>query len=155
MPILMIFFIIATASAQAAQYYQCTDASGHKAFQQTPCAHNTQQEIKENASQGNFIDNTNSSIETYQQIKDANDQRQRQREIRKTQQKIDSIEQRRQQHLLKLRQQKDNANNNLAGATWEQAISTEMQSINQAYDSMLKTERDYLQRLYEVQDSNK
>lgn len=152
MPILFVLLMTAATSGYAAQYYQCTGANGHKTFQQMPCSSSGHQEIKSSA-HGNFINNPNNSMAAYQQLKKGNDRRQIDRDIRKAQQKIDSIEQQRQQHLIKLREQKNKASNNLAGATWEQSISAEMQSINQAYDSMLRTERDYLQQLYKRQNS--
>jgi hypothetical protein len=44
--------------------------------------------------------------------------------------------------LARLRDKKRYANNNLAGATWEQSISAEMQTVTATYDSKMKIASD-------------
>ena len=49
--------------------------------------------------------------------------------------------------LAQLRQRKTLANNNLAGATWEQSISTEMQAVTQKYNMQIEMEQQHINRL--------
>lgn len=44
--------------------------------------------------------------------------------------------------LADLQARKARANNNLAGATWEQSISTEMQAVTAKYQTKIKTAQD-------------
>lgn len=138
-----------SALLQAQSVYQCTTADGKTTFQQTPCDKSSTEQKKDLNTEQNFIrnDNPRSTENAYQSMKTDNDARQRQREITKTQQKIDRLEQQRSQALTALRNKKLQASYNLAGATWEQSISTEMQSINHEYDSKIANEREYLKRL--------
>jgi len=49
--------------------------------------------------------------------------------------------------LSALQQKKQRANNNLAGATWEQSISAEMSAVSQKYDALIRTEQTRIERL--------
>lgn len=44
--------------------------------------------------------------------------------------------------LATLQARKASANNNLAGATWEQSLSTEMQAVTAKYQTKIKTAQD-------------
>lgn len=54
----------------------------------------------------------------------------------------------RDRELAALRDQKSRALNNLAGATWEQSISTEMQAVTARYDSDINTKQQRIKQLY-------
>lgn len=54
--------------------------------------------------------------------------------------------------LDELRYRKRYANNNLAGATWEQSISQEMNAVSASYETELKSMRDELARLRSERD---
>ena len=49
--------------------------------------------------------------------------------------------------LAVLRSKKALANNNLAGATWEQSISTEMQSVSDKYKVSIQIAQDQMSQL--------
>jgi hypothetical protein len=51
------------------------------------------------------------------------------------------------QEMTALRNQKQYANNNLAGATWEQSISTEMQAVAAKYQAMNDADRERVKQL--------
>lgn len=46
-----------------------------------------------------------------------------------------------------LRRKKQFANNNLAGATWEQSISDEMNAVAQKYDALIRDDQNRIERL--------
>lgn len=46
-----------------------------------------------------------------------------------------------------LKQKKQLANNNLAGATWEQSISDEMNAVVQKYDALIRNDQNQIERL--------
>ena len=154
--ILFTTLLLATNLTQAQSIYQCTDAQGKITFQQTPCPI-TASEQQKAFEAGNFIsnDNTRATYQASQSIQADNDLKQLNRDIQKTQQKIDRLEQQRKQALAALGNKKLQARNNLAGATFEQSISTEMLSVNKQYDSQIQTERDYLKQLIHARDRMK
>lgn len=47
----------------------------------------------------------------------------------------------------RLQRKKQYASNNLAGATWEQSISAEMNAVAQKYDSLIRNEQSQIERL--------
>lgn len=51
--------------------------------------------------------------------------------------------------LAALRNAKDAAANNLAGATWEQSLSTEMQAVTTKYQTKIKIAQDKIATLRE------
>jgi hypothetical protein len=63
-----------------------------------------------------------------------------QREIRKLQGKM-------KRETAALKRKKRYARNNLAGATWEQSLSTEMQAVATKYNSLVENEREEIKRL--------
>lgn len=46
-----------------------------------------------------------------------------------------------------LRDRKNYSNNNLAGATWEQSISTEMQAVATSYETKIKIEQSKVRQI--------
>lgn len=48
--------------------------------------------------------------------------------------------------MASLRRKKQLANNNLAGATWEQSISEEMNAVAQKYDALIRGEQSRIDR---------
>lgn len=70
----------------------------------------------------------------------------RQREIayaiRDSEQEIDGYRAQMDRELAALQYKKSQANNNLAGATWEQSISTEMQAVSEKYRTKIQIARD-------------
>ena len=61
--------------------------------------------------------------------------------------RIIALRQRRDDELAELRRRKGYANKNLAGATWEQSISTEMQAINSRYDTEMRIIQSDIEQL--------
>lgn len=135
--------------------YKCTDNSGKVAFQQTPCASSQkQQELKVR-----FINPPQPVQSQASGPQLTTDQRmlanlEHDRKLRELQQQIEQIEGNINQRnalmsseIALLQQRKLAANNNLAGATWEQSISTEMQAVTQKYKTMNDTDFERLRQL--------
>lgn len=148
-----LLFLLFTAAASANQIHVCTDADGKKSFQQQPCPQGAKAETRTYeksepvaAAPDNRLSTDNP---TYQTIKNNNRRLELERNIKKSERKVDELESRRSRELAALRNKKRYANNNMAGATWEQSISTEMQAVSERYSSMIETERDELKRMRE------
>lgn len=71
------------------------------------------------------------------------------RAIRRHQKKIKVYQKRMRRELAALREKKRYANNNLAGAMWEQSISMEMQSVTQKYRQLIEVEEFEIKTLRE------
>lgn len=63
------------------------------------------------------------------------------REIKKHKKNIKRYRKRMRSELAALKRKKGYARNNLAGATWEQSISTEMRSVTEKYQQMIDSEK--------------
>lgn len=151
-----------SSSAFAGQYYVCTDASGKKLYSQAPCAKDANAEVKtyENHLTTTHTDDSDvthspeptsnklaTDSESYRAVRDGNRRNELTRNIKKTEQKISELERRREVELTLLRRKKSYANNNLAGATYQQSISTEMQTVTDRYASLINNHRDDIARM--------
>ena len=150
-PALLCTYLLSQA-VTAGQYHICTDADGKKLFSQQPCPDNTSAEVKtyehiEQPAQQPARVTTNNA--TYQAIKNNNRRLELERNIKKTERKIDKLQTQQATELKRLRSKKRYANNNAAGAAWEQSISTEMQAVTDRYNSMIRNERDDLAAMRE------
>lgn len=146
--LLLICCMLVSASA-AAQVYKCT-VNGRTVYADSRCspqagvvkimpgpAAPTESEIKaktvlaENATKANVI--------LKRRTVDA--------EIARIQSSLDAVNYQKEQSLAHLRAKKQLANNNLAGATWEQSISTEMQAVTASYEGKINRLQDTLNNL--------
>ena len=139
--------LIFSGQVFAGQYHVCTDSQGRKSFQSQPCgdgvkAEVREYEVRESAPSEPGVLPTDSDI--YKQMKADNRRAQINREIKKSENAISRYQSQMNAELAALRSKKGRANNNLAGATWEQSISTEMQAVSDRYGNMMSIERDRL-----------
>ncbi|MGI2027770.1 hypothetical protein [Endozoicomonas acroporae] len=67
--------------------------------------------------------------------------------IDRAEEQIKSYEKMMDQELASLKRKKLRANNNLAGATWEESISTEMKSVTEKYNVRIEMKRDEIKQL--------
>ncbi|WP_297533461.1 hypothetical protein [Thalassolituus sp.] len=135
--------------AVAGQYHVCTDENGKKSFQTMPCNDADQSEVREYEVRESLGGSgpsaglpTDSDI--YKQMKADNRRAQLKRDIKKGERAIDRYQKQMSGELAALRARKARANNNLAGATWEQSISAEMQAVSDKYGNLIGVERDRL-----------
>lgn len=146
---------IAIAGVAHAQW-KCVGPDGKVAFQQTPCAKNEQQQALDirvsQPSQPAAPPATGARVVT------ADDRvlamYARERSLTETTRQIGQLEHRiairgqlMEADLEALRARKSRAKNNLAGATWEQSISTEMEAVMTKHRTMNDVDMERLKRL--------
>lgn len=124
--------------------FKCTDAQGQVSFQQVPCANSqAQQSLKLRSDQparpgssaGVGAESQGGSVEQrmLKTLERERRVRELEREIADTESAISQRSSMMSNELAALQSRKHSAYNNLAGATWEQSISTEMQAITAKY----------------------
>lgn len=130
---------IATATPAMA-VYKCKDHLGRTVFQERPCetigATGTQISTQPAAGAQPRAEQASNQTEV-QRLRAASERRSKEhrlrelkeREIPSAQSRARTASARCKGHMAAIGSQKAYANNNLAGATWEQSISTEMQAI--------------------------
>jgi len=122
--------VAATLSSQAA-VYKCTDAKGNVTFSGMPCAKDAKP-IEVNVSAPSK-EGFNQSEARLQAMEADQAEGRKQRQIQSLQEEIKKKQRKRDKELAILRNKKSYARNNLAGATWEESISTEMQAVTDRY----------------------
>jgi hypothetical protein len=145
--------VLVVAASPAFAQYKCTGADGKVAFQQTPCinAQEQQQAVRLRES-GHRPAAAEKPIDSpYVRL---NDRLSRENRVSDLEREIGALENgisnRNQQLALELdtlRRKKVYAKNNLAGATWEQSISGEMQAIATKYKSMNDVDLERVKQL--------
>lgn len=134
-----------------AEVYKCTE-DGKTIYSQDPCSEES--EIVDLSNVGSVVGVSHAgtvSIESSGVTKPApiGDHRQDvssylkaqelRREITKLEYKRNQVFKERDLSLKQLKQRKNYANNNLAGASWEQSLSQEMQAVTAAADSQISS----------------
>lgn len=74
------------------------------------------------------------------------------REISLMEGRVDNYRRAMDSEMNRLRNKKLYANNNLAGATWEQSISDEMNAVASKYDSMIRAAQNRIDQLRNEED---
>lgn len=142
-----------TASAQTS-FYKCKDERGNPVFSQRPCGTDAETgSVSGPAHTGGPVTTIESApaaaeppsawdkVEASNLLRDAN------REIDRREARVASLEAERDRKIAVLKNKKRYANNNLAGATWEESISSEMQAITDQYQSKIDAEHRKIDRL--------
>ncbi len=145
--VILITMLISTSAI--AQVYKCT-LNGKTVYADSPCspqagvinirpgpAEPSESEIKSKAA---IAEKTNKAdIIVKRRTLDE--------DIERTQSSLDATNYQKEQGLAQLRAKKQQANNNLAGATWEQSISAEMQALVVNYEGKINRLQDTLNNL--------
>lgn len=144
----------ALAVMPAAAQFKCTGADGKVTFQQTPCATaDKQQQMNiRSAPPTPVAGKASGESGTVEQRMVRS--MERERRIREIEQEIADTEagmNRRgalmQAEMSAIRDRKALASNNLAGATWEQSLSTEMQAVAAKYKTLSDLDLERLKQL--------
>jgi len=131
-------------SASAADIYHCRDANGRNVFSQTPCGRDAVKKVVEGPAElGTFVP----AGDAGQRLIDNNERREIDRKISSQKRYISDLQSDMDRELASLRAKKQRANNNLAGAQWEQSISAEMQAVTERYRSKISVAENQLDRL--------
>lgn len=157
---LLVLLLLAPGVALA--QYKCTGPGGSVSFQQTPCAASQSQQtltlkvapapMRAQASSdavGNAGASTGGTVEQRMAR-----QLEKERRVRELEQAVGQTEfnmanrsSQMTNEMAALRSRKQSANNNLAGATLEQSISTEMQAVASKYKAMNDVDIEFLKQL--------
>lgn len=147
------------ATAPAAAVYKC-QVNGETVFSQTPCAANAEEvqlkvhrpsddEAKAAEQRATWLKEENAAMRAERKSREAGI------EIAKLEREIEVYHEQMDKELAALREQKASANNNLAGATLEQSIATEMQAVVEKYNTKIKLNRDKIAVLRASQNQAK
>ena len=138
----LILTVTLACAAASADVYKCKK-DGKTVFSDQPCSQGAEKisvkpatghadavsEADAVAASKSFVEKTNTS--TKRNALDA--------DIERAQNRITSLQESRDRELAALREKKQRANNNLAGAVWEQSISNEMIAVNETYSSKISS----------------
>ena len=145
---LTITLIAATLSIGTAQaaVYKCEGPDGKLTFSDQPCQGEPSEEVTVD-----YIEPSESQRRQAAEVAARDSQmlaeQDRQNRIAATEERIRNLKESRDQELEALRNKKRYANNNLAGATWEQSISQEMDAVAQRYNADIQAAREELSEL--------
>lgn len=155
---------MALAGAAQAQVYKCAGPNGTTVFADAPCAAGAKP-LDVRPAAGRYVEPTQveqaSPVESpppaaapslQKRADTAARRRGLQNEIDFQERRIGAKTDEMNAKLDELRTRKQRAYNNLAGATWEQSISQEMNAVAASYDSEIKGMRDELARLRSERD---
>ena len=133
---------------------KCVDDAGKVVYQSAPCpatAKGSEITLQKappvpvaspvDAEELKRIQQTANAMERERKLKEIN------RAISDTEELITDYRQAMNSELSALQQKKQLAQNNLAGATWEQSISAEMSSVTQKYDALIRDQQTRIERL--------
>ena len=139
----VLLFCGASGSANA-QIYKCTDTNGNLVFSQKPCGANAQEVVVRNTTAGVSItgDGDFSQVDADRRARDID------RAVDRHYRAIDGLQRERDAKIAGIRKRQSRAANNLAGATYLQSLATEMQAINDDYNTRISIERDAIQNLH-------
>lgn len=126
------------AAGPAAAVYKC-QVNGETVFSQTPCAANAEEvqlkvhrpsedEAKAAEERATWLKEESAAMRADRKSREAAI------EITRLEREIEVYQDQMDKELVALREQKATANNNLAGATLEQSIATEMQAVVDKYN---------------------
>ena len=143
MRIAIAVFLMALAMPALGSIYRCV-IDGELIFSQQPCEEGAER-----------IGDAGSSSENDARVEPAFDtgpdnyvaRVRLERRISRHQRNISALQRERDRELASVRQRMQRANNNLAGATYIQGLSTEMQAVTDSYSSRIDVEQRSIDRL--------
>jgi|SRR5690554_782402 len=148
--ILLLLLSFGVFTVNATSVHVCTNADGKKSFQDQPCDAGLKADIKTiktTPSQTSTMYDPSAKTTAYNQMRSDNERRQLDRDIKRSENRIVDYRNNMQRELSLLRKKKNYANNNLAGAEWENSISTEMQAVTSKYSTLITSEEARLANL--------
>ena len=137
-------------SAEAASIYKCVDDKGRVEFSQSPCSDAAERltiDVPNIGTEGS----TNARV-ILDEIKKAHRPREIDREIKTLERDISGYQKEMDTEMRLLRGRKKYAANNLAGATWEESISTEMSAVVASFKTKIENARVGIRNLRDEKD---
>lgn len=140
--------VVVSFTAQA-EVYKCAQ-NGKTVFSDQPCGNGAQKIAVKPASGAETTSTENASAESKAYVAKANlnsRKRELDDDISRSENRISRLHRERDNKLAQLQNRKTNANNNLAGAIWEDSLSKEMVAISDSYGSKISSEEKTLSDL--------
>jgi len=141
---LVALLLLAAPLCAHAEVYKCTQG-GKTQYQDTPCAGaatGAALKIRENTPSASSDANAPSDVDRINAWRESNEREREKasldRQIKNAEIDRADLQKKMDGELAALKIKKLYAKNNLAGATWEQSISTEMQAVTTKYDAQLR-----------------
>jgi len=156
MYLVIMFFILSilNISLALASVYKC-EIDNVVTYSQFPCS-DTAEKIKVRVTKSSSrIKNSNNKMSHKNQLEDTNLYiriSQVDRKIRESNNRIKTNQRKMKQEVKQLQIRTRYANNNLAGATYESALSTQMSAVTTKYNSLIEIEQKSIERLYEEKE---
>ena len=152
----LLFFVSAAASANV---YKC-EVNGTVSYSQLPCGDNASKTEYQITAADIPVTLTASTLppvnETPEQTRERLSQKIKKRDlaakIERYKRKKVTLANERDEKLAKLKNTKRQANNNLAGATWEESLSTEMEAIAKKYATDIQSVDNEIDRMIAEHD---
>lgn len=153
--------LLLTLPVCAQSLYKCPDpVSGVVKFSQTPCTATGGGEVITvkpiPATSGSTVP---ASIEETDRVQNLANQAGRERRLLEIDREIKALENQiggyrsaMSEEIARLQRKKQFASNNLAGATWEQSISDEMNAVANKYDSLIRNSQNQIESLQKERD---
>ena len=142
--------LLLAAELQATSVYKCTNTKGFVEFSESPCSDNAEK-IQVSAPIIGTEGSTNAK-KILKSIEKNNRPREIDNEIKKLENQITEFQKSLDSELEALQDRKKYAANNLAGATWEGSISTEMQAVVDKYKTKISNARSQIEYLRTEKD---
>lgn len=139
----MIFFVVASFSVSA-EVYRCEDSKGRLQFSDKPCGENAEVISLETTTSGVGVGAMSGN---WSAVIEANRERDKARAIERHETAIARLNREKNAKLSALRAKQARANNNLAGATYRQAIASEIQAVVTDYNARISDQRAIIQDL--------
>lgn len=134
-------------AVEATSIYKCVNEIGRVEFSQAPCAKDAKKLTVTVPNIG--TEGSTAAREMLKKVEDANRPREIDNEIKDLEKNIAKFEKAMDADIQRLKDQKKYASNNLAGATWEESISTEMSATVASYRAKIENARAQIKYLQE------
>lgn len=131
-------------SCHAADFYKCVDEGGKKTFSQRPCAVNAEVISVDGPALSGSV---KTDVMAVNKVRDSNRVREIDRVVKERYQVIDDLRSKMEKEMSALKYRQGYARNNLAGATWQQSLATEMQAVSDKYSVLIDLERNKIDKL--------
>ncbi len=141
----LILVLSCVSSAEATSIYKCIGESGRTEFSQAPCSDSAEHLIIDVPKIGTT--GSTNARKVLDDIEKSNRLREINRETKKLEKGISNYQKEMDSEIRRLRDKKMYAANNLAGATWEESISTEMSAIVASIKTKIDAAREKIKSL--------
>ncbi len=148
----LILALSIVSSVEATSIYKCIGENGRTEFSQSPCSDSAEHLIIDVPKIGTA--GSTNARKVVDDIEKSNRLREINRETKKLEKEISNYQKEMDSEIRRLRDKKLYAANNLAGATWEESISTEMGAIVESIKTKIDAAREKIKSLKDEKERN-